>query len=152
MDRTMGERLKELMAQSNLSQKEITDRLATLPEPVEIDPSYLSRIASDAIDNPHRKILVGLCDVLGSDLEWLVRGRRLFAHRPQIAEVIAHMEASDEELLDWVVSHAARVAAISKELQERDEEIGKLLTTALNNVGIRGIRSRSASVLQKIGS
>lgn len=151
---TMGDRIVALLRQhDNMEQAELL-RLLNAGDPINgrpavaCDKSYLSRIINDKIDNPRREIIYAITDILGTDLEWLERGRVVderSSYGPRAQEAADLIEAMDPDLQEWALDNIRRVRVLDVDRKAHHSDLIKMADPQP-----RRIRS-NALILQKIG-
>lgn len=149
---TMGDRIVALLRQhDNMEQAELL-RLLNTGDPgvgrpaVACDKSYLSRIINDKVDNPRREIIYAIVDILGSDLEWLERGRVIderSSYGPRAQEAADLIESMSPDFQEWTLDNIRRIKILDADRKAHH-------TIRMADPHPRRIRSNSL-VLQKIG-
>lgn len=149
---TMGDRIVALLRQhDNMEQAELLRLLntgdpATNRPAVTCDKSYLSRIINDKVDNPRREIIYAIVDILGSDLEWVERGRVIderSSYGPRAQEAADLIESMSPDFQEWTLDNIRRIKILDAD--RKTHHIVKM-----TDAQPRRIRSNSL-VLQKVG-
>lgn len=171
MTATIGDRIMQLLRERGrqdrgepYSQAELTNMLTGQTLALDgkfynfiTNTSTISRVLRDK-QEPPVAIISAICDIFGTDAEWLLRGNVL---EPQIVEqrfmtdeanaIGALVDEMDQDTRRFILINAQMIHKLNQERKARQQEIARLMQDYLELISINN-QGEAKSILDKFNS